>query len=145
MTRRAILLASLAAGLRADSADDVWDLVASAARALVEATALPPPNRGTARAFLSFFDPKMAEYETLRANATALIDAADLECTLDPVSNAGDDRTRNLAIDWELRLASNSAEGVIKTRRQEKVKVRAEKLGRKWRIVAIEPVAFFGP
>ena len=79
MTRRSLLLASLAAGLRADSEDDTWELVANAARALVEATALAPPNRGSSVPFLSYFDPKMPGYETLRDNVTALIEQVDLQ------------------------------------------------------------------
>lgn len=144
MTRRALLLASLAARLRADSADDVWELIASAARALSEATALPPPNRGGAGPFLSFFDPRMPGYETLRANVAALIDQADLQSTLDPVDNDGDDRARNLSVDWQLRL-TDPATGVTATRRQEIVKCRVEKQGRKWRIVSLEPLSFFAP
>lgn len=144
MTRRALLLASLAARLRADSADDAWELIASAARALGEATALPPPNRGTAAPFMSYFDPKMPGYETLRTNVTALIERSDLESTLDPVSNDGDDRARDLSVDWQLRII-NAGTGVTSTRREELIKCRVEKQGRKWRIVSLEPQSFFAP
>ena len=144
MTRRALLFASLAAGLRADSADDVWDLIAGAARALTEATALPPPNRGSAAAFLGSFDPKMPDYDTLRANVTALIAQADLQSTLEPVRNEGDDRARDIDVDWQLRITDLST-GITSTRRQGIVKCRVEKQGRKWRIVAIEPLSFFSP
>ena len=144
MTRRALLLASLAQSLRADSADDAWELIASAARALGEATALPPPNRGSAIPFLSYFDRKMPGYETLRNNVTALINQADVQTTIDPVTNEGDDRARNVTVDWELRM-TDLASGVNSTRRQELVKCRVEKQGRKWRIVSLEPVSFFAP
>jgi hypothetical protein len=144
MTRRALLLASLAARLRADSADDAWELIASAARALGEATALPPPNRGSAVPFLSFFDHKMPGYETLRTNVTALIDQADLQTTIDQAGNEGDDRARNVTVDWELRI-TDLATAVNSTRRQELVKCRVEKQGRKWRIVSLEPLSFFAP
>ncbi|SPF51786.1 conserved exported hypothetical protein [Candidatus Sulfopaludibacter sp. SbA4] len=158
MTRRALLLVPVAQAflpvsaflpvllrpLRADSADDAWELVASAARALVEATALPPPSRGNASAFLSFFDPKMPGYETLRTNVTALIEQSDLESTLDPVSNDGDDRTRTLEVDWELRMMDPGT-SVVSARRQERIKCRVEKQGRKWRIVSLEPLSFFAP
>jgi hypothetical protein len=144
MTRRALLVASLAAALRADSADDVWDVIAGAARALTEATALPPPNRGSAAPFLSSFDPKMRDYDTLRAKVTALIAQADLQSTLDPVRNEGDDRARDLDIDWQLRI-TDLATGLTSARRQEIVKCRVEKQGRKWRIVSIQPMSFFSP
>ena len=144
MNRRSLLLASLAAVLRADAEDDTWDLVASAARALVEATALPPPNRGSAAPFLSCFDPKMPNYETLRDYATALIEQADLQSSIDPLRNEGDDRARNLSLDWLLTM-SNPATGIVATRREQEIRCRVEKQGNRWRIVSLEPVAFFAP
>ena len=142
MTRRSLLVASLAAVLRADSEDDTWDLVASAARALVEATALPPPNRGTAAPFLSYFDPKMPGYETLRDNVIALIEQADLQSSIDPLRNEGNDRVREMTLDWLLTM-SDPGSGIVATRREAEIRCRAEKQGKKWRIVSLEPVSFF--
>jgi len=140
----AAAVSSLVSSLRADSADDAWELIASAARALTEATALPPPNRGTAAAFLSFFDKRMKDYETLRSNATALVDQADLQSTLDLVRNEGDDGVRTVEVDWTLRV-SDPATSVVSSQRRQNVKCRVEKQGRKWKIVFLEPIAFFAP
>jgi hypothetical protein len=144
ITRRTILAGALAgcATLRADSADDAFDVVASAARALTEATALAPPNRGGPQIFLSYFDSKMPGFATLRANVTALIAQDDLSCSLDPVANEGDDKRRELEVDWILRLVATST-GIDARERHEKVKVRVEKQGRKWRITSFEPLSFF--
>jgi len=144
MTRRTLLAASLAARLRADSADDAWEVITSAARALTEATSLPPPNRGTAAAFLDYFDRKMSGYETLRANAMALVAQADLRSTIDLVSNEGGDRSREMELDWSLRMV-DPATGITSKNREEHVKCRVEKQGKKWRIVAFEPLALFAP
>jgi hypothetical protein len=144
MTRRALILAALAARLRADSAGQAWELIGSAARALSEATALPPPNRGTAIPFLSFFDSKMPGYETLRTNVTALVNQADLQSTLDLLSNEGDDRARTVEVDWTLRI-TDLATSVTTSQRRERVKCRVEKQVKKWRIVSLEPLAFFAP
>ena len=144
MTRRVLLLASLAAGLRADSEDDTWELVASAARALVEATALAPPNRGSAAPFLSYFDPKMPGYETLRNNVTALIEQVDLHSTIDPLGNEGTDQARQLKLNWLLTM-TDPGTSVISTRREEVIQCRLARQGRKWRIVSLEPVSFFAP
>lgn len=144
MTRRALLLAAVATRLRADSADDVWELLASAARALCEATALEPPNRGNAAPFLSYFDRKMPGYETLRENVTNLVAQADLQASLEPVRNEGDDRARDVDLDWTMRITS-LVQGMTSTERRQVVKCRLEKQGKKWRIVSIAPLAFFAP
>lgn len=148
MTRRAWILAVAASTLvpsaQADSADDAWDVIASAARELSEATALPPPNRGTAVPFLSYFDKGMNGYDTLSRNATALIDQADLQSTLDLVSNEGDDGARSVEVDWTLRLA-DPATSIQTSQRRQNVKCRVKKQGRKWKIVSLDPIAFFAP
>lgn len=143
MTRRSLLVASLAATLRADSEDDTWELVANAARALVEATALTAPYRSSVP-FLSYFDPKMPGYETLRDNVTALIEQVDLQSSIDPVGNDGNDQARNLKLDWLLTM-TDLGSSVISTRREEVIQCRVQKQGRKWRIVSLEPVSFFAP
>ena len=145
MTRRALILGAVAAGVvRADAEDETWELVASAARALVEATALPPPNRGTAVPFLSYFDPKMAGFETLRDSVTALIDQVDLQSTIDPLRNEGNDRAREMTLDWLLTM-SDPGSSIVSTRREAEIRCRVEKQGKKWRIVLLEPVSFFAP
>jgi len=142
MTRRALILGAVAAGVvGADAEDETWELVASAARALVEATALRPPYRSPVP-FLSYFDPKMAGFETLRDNVTALIDQVDLQSTIDPLRNEGNDRAREMTLDWLLTM-SDPGSSIVSTRREAEIRCRVEKQGKKWRIVSLEPVSFF--
>ena len=147
MTRRTLLALPFAMRLRADSARDVWDLVAEAAHELSE---------GNDEAFMGCFDPKMPGYERLRADVAALIREAPppdsqaasqrggLYSSVELVSDQGDDQTRSLEVDWLLDI--RQMEGSIGSiRRQERVKVRAAKTGKKWRIVAFEPETLFAP
>ncbi len=144
MTRRVWLAAAVAPLLRADAADDAWDLVADAVRALSAATGLPPPRGGSAELFLSYFDKKMPGYEQLRADATALVGRYEIQCSVDPIENNGDDRSRELDLDWQLRL-TDPATNIVSTRREKDVKCRVEKQGKKWKIVSFAPERFFAP
>jgi hypothetical protein len=135
MTRRALLLVPLAARLRADSAQDVWDLIASMASAL---------SAGSAIEFLSAIDPAMPGYETLRANVTALVNEADVQSSIEMVEETGDDRSRAVELDWLIRMVDRQDEAVAE-RRQDHVKCRVEKSGKKWRIAWLEPLEFFAP
>jgi hypothetical protein len=145
MTRRTLLALPLALRLRADAASDVWSLIGDAADAL---------SQGSLTGFLDCFDPKMPGYEELRANVTALIaegpdpnrrtDREGIFCSIDLVSEDGDDKSRALELDWILDIRAQTS-GVGSTRRQQRVKARVEKQGKKWRIVALDPIAFFAP
>jgi hypothetical protein len=134
-TRRTLLFAALAAGLRADSADDVWALLSSMASGL---------SAGQPDEFLRAFDPAMPGYGDLKTNLTALLAQADVQSSIELVSNEGDDRSRMVETDWLLRIISRDAvSGSIS--RQEHVKCGFEKQGRRWRTVSLEPLTFFAP
>jgi hypothetical protein len=135
-TRRALLFAALAAArLRADSADEVWELLSSVASDL---------SAGHLGEFLGAFDPAMPGLEDLRNSVTALLGQADVQSSIELVSNEGDGRSRKLEVDWLLRITGHTdVSGSIS--RQEPVKCGFEKQGKRWRIVSIEPLAFFAP
>lgn len=135
MTRRALLLVPLAARLRADSAQQVWDLFTSMASAL---------SAGDATAFLKAFDPAMPGYGTLRAGVTALLSEAQVQSSIELVEEEGDDRSRAVELDWLVHIV-NRQDGAVAARRQERVKCRVEKSGSKWRIASLEPLQFFAP
>jgi hypothetical protein len=147
MTRRTLFALPFALRLRADSARDVWDLLSEAAHQLEE---------GNAPAFLDCFDSKMPGYQEFRADVEALVreapppsptdwnQRAGIYSSIELVSDQGDDQARSLEVDWILDIRqANGAVGA--TRRQERVKIRAAKTIKKWRIVAFEPPAFFAP
>ena len=95
MTRRVLLLAPLAACLRADSEKEVEELIASAASAL---------SAGKPELFLDAFDPAMPEFAKLRYSVIGLTSQADLSCSIEILSNEGDDGVRKLTLDWILRI-----------------------------------------
>jgi hypothetical protein len=136
LSRRALLFGAAATLARAaDPAQDAWEFVTGLAAAL---------ERSNASDFLRACDPAMPSYADLRANVAALVAQADAESAIDPVRNEGDDRSRNLEVDWSLHLTARS-ELLRATDRRSNVKLRIEKRGRVWKAVAIEPVAFFRP
>src|SRR3954451_16284434 len=101
ITRRTALFALCAVpSSAADPAQEVWDVVTTLAAAL---------GRADPGEFLSVCDPALPGYQTLRANLSALVAQADAESAIDPVDNTGDDRVRELVVDWDLRLVEHSA------------------------------------
>ena len=135
MTRRALLLVPLAARLRADSAQQVWDLFTSMASAL---------SAGDASAFLNAFDTAMPGYEALRDGVTALLREAEVQSSIELVEEAGDDGRRTVELDWLVHIVDRQ-DGAVAERRRERVKLRVEKSGKKWRIAALAPLEFFAP
>ena len=135
MTRRALLFATVAAALRADSEYQVRSLFVSLASAL---------SGGRASEFMDAFDPAMPGYQTLRAVIAALLRDFEVQSVIDLLSNAGDDRARSVEADWALRITERSGAAASIQRRQ-KVTCRAEKPARKWRIVSFEPLSLFDP
>ena len=133
MTRRLLFLLPLAACLRADSQHEVVDLITSASTGL---------SAGKPEVFLEAFDAAMPGYEKLSAAVTALVSGAEIECSIEVTSNQGDDASRALELDWILRIDSRER-GAGSVRRQETVKCSLRKTGKKWRIVAFEPLDFF--
>jgi hypothetical protein len=135
MTRRALLLVPFAARLRADSAQQVWDLFTSMASAL---------SAGDASAFLNAFDAAMPGYEELRAGVTALLREAEVQSSIELVEEVGDDGSRSVEVDWMVHIVDRQ-DGAVAERRRERLKCRVEKSGKKWRIASLEPLAFFAP
>ena len=136
MTRRTALFTLCAASaIAAVPAQEVWDVVTVMAAAL---------GTGDAGEFLAMCDPGTPGYALLRANVTALVAQADVESGIDPVQNTGDDRARQIVVDWQLQLVDRSALQRV-TRRREAVTCALAKRRGKWKVISIEPVAFFAP
>jgi hypothetical protein len=137
MIARRLLLAVLAAPLLKgdDPAQEVWDLLAEMAAALVD---------GDAGRFVLAFDPKMPGFQELRAAVSGLLARAEVESTIDPVQNTGDDRRRTLEADWSMRLVDREGARHI-TERRAAIKCGFEKQGKKWKVVSFAPADFFAP
>jgi hypothetical protein len=135
MTRRLLLLLPIAVCLRADSAKEAEDLIASAAGGL---------SAGRPEEFLEAFDPSMPEFEKLRRAVVGLASQADLSCSIEILSNEGDEAARALELDWILGIEDKD-HNLNYTRRQKTVKCEVRKAGRKWRIVSFDPWELFAP
>jgi hypothetical protein len=86
-----------------------------------------------AHAFLNHFDPKMPQYEKLRSEIQDLFGMAqEIGSTIDVITLDGN----KLELDWLLRI--DNAEP-----RRQIVKCQVEKQGKKWTIIALDPVEFF--
>jgi hypothetical protein len=135
-TRRALLLTTfgaVAARLRADSEDQVRELISAMASAL---------TRGSGSEFLAAFDRTMAGFEELRSNVTALLAQAEVQSSVELVSNDGNDRKRTLEADWLLRITGHdNVSGAAN--REKRVKCQFEKQNKGWRIVSFEPLSLF--
>jgi hypothetical protein len=88
------------------------------------------------RAFLDKFDPACSGFAQIREDATDLLTRFEVGTTIDVVTDQGDENKRTLELDWLLTI-----EGV--EQRRKLVKCTIEKRGKKWKIVAFEPVELF--
>jgi len=135
MRRRVFLLASSASALRADPRREIYDFFGALANSLAE---------GNAVQFLHAFDPRMPGYQELAANVTALVLQAEIHSAIEIVDDAGDAGERKVRLDWLLQLTGkqSSANAI---RRQQMVNCRVVKTKRNWRVVSVNPIAFFAP
>jgi hypothetical protein len=114
---------------------DVWDLISESLKSLAE-------ERGAN--FLAAFDPKMPGYDQLRDNVMAMLQQGDIESSVELAASEGDDRRRTLELDWILSLTQHHT-GIEIFQRHQRVKCQVERQGKKWRIVALEPMEFLAP
>jgi hypothetical protein len=139
MTRRRAILAvaavSLAEPLDADDASDIWELLTQAAAAL---------SAGNAPEFMQGFDRSMPGYSMLATNISGLIAAYEVESSIEMLSEEGSSSTRTVELDWYLQLIEQQDE-TNTIRRRDRITCRLMKIGKKWKIVALEPIAFFAP
>src|SRR5690242_19336523 len=84
MTRRALLLASVAVCFAADPARDSAAVIAGLAASL---------TAGNAQEFIAAFDRAMPGYDKLRANIAALVQVGETQSYVDVVKNEGDDKS----------------------------------------------------
>ena len=84
-----------------------------------------------------------AVVESRAIDQRAISRQAEVQSSIEVVENEGDDRRRSLELDWILRIRREQE--ATPGRRQQRVKCRVEKSGKKWRIIALEPLEFFAP
>lgn len=135
ISRRACLFAAAALALRADDESDVWDLLTSEASALSE---------GNAITFMAGFDRSMPGYQTLETNIKALLNDAQVQSSIELLTQEETNGTRMVKLDWFLQIVEQQ-DSLGLTRRREVVQCRLAKQKKKWRITSIEPLSFFAP
>ena len=135
MTRRALWMIPFAVCLDAEPSQEVLELFTGMAASL---------SAGDAREFLGAFDKTMPGYSKLRENVTALAAAGYIESSVDVVREEGDAQRRTVEVSWRLRIR-RAAEATASAPREAKLTCKLEKRGKKWRIVAMEPIAYFAP
>ena len=129
MTRRTLLSISVAVCLRADADDDIANI-----KALVN-TAAEALRNHEEKQFLGAFDPAMKGYKELAANVHGLLRDADVEASIEISSDY---------MNWTLDITAHDL-SAGSTRRQAKVRYRAERSGGKLRMASFEPVSLFAP
>jgi len=122
------------AALTADAHDDVIDLFASMAAALSE---INVPQ------FMDAFDKDMPDYDKLRSGVTALVNQAEVSSSVEPLTDEGDNNRRTVEFDWYLEIRSLLPDGPL-VRRREVVHCELRKEKKRWKIVALKPIEFFG-
>lgn len=137
MTRRKTFLLMMAAVrfLPADEADDIRDFFGQLESALSE---------GNADQFMKGFDRAMPGYEMLAVNVAALLQHADVQSSIEVLSDEGTATSRMLELDWFLQLMEVQAAGGS-TRRREQVHCTLARQGKKWRITSLVPLSLFAP
>jgi hypothetical protein len=143
MMRRAFWLLPIAVCLAADPAQEVLDLFTSLAASL---------SANNASEFMSAFDRRMPGYEKLQGYVNALVGPKlpddtfliNTENYVDVVSDEGDAQHRTVELNWRMRI-KHKIDGTAQVSREQKLKCTLEKSGKKWKIVAMEPIEYFKP
>jgi hypothetical protein len=120
-----LLAAALAFGV--EPPKDVGEFFRTAVEALADKDAA---------AFLDHFDRNMPGYADFRDDMTALLDRSEVVSTVAFVTDDGDTARRVLQLDWDVQIDQDR-------RRRQIVKCTIERQGKKWKIVAFDPLDLF--
>ncbi len=132
-TGRRSFLALLGVALRAETSDELRDIVAQMA------TSLSAANES---AFFHQIDKKMPGYNRLREQLIGLMGYAELSSSVDIRSSSGDEQKQTAKLDWYMSLKSR-VEQTVTAQRRETLTFDFEKRGKRWMVTRIEPQDFF--
>jgi hypothetical protein len=133
--RRLAFLVLIAAPALADTRQDVIDLFGAIAAALSE---------GDPEVFVRAVDLSMPGFAGFAANVRALAAQNDLSSSIGIDKQEGSDAVQVVELDWLLEIRGKDQNHIFE-RRQSTVKCRLERRGKKWRVVSLDPPAFFAP
>ena len=86
--------------------------------------------------FLEHFDKSMRGYEEFSSQIGSMLGAGEVSTTIDFINTQGNDRKRELDLDWLLLCEGESPKRAV-------IKCTIEKRGKKWKITALAPIEFF--
>jgi hypothetical protein len=78
----------------------------------------------------------------LAANVSGLLAEYEVHSSIELLSEEGSGSTQTVDLDWFLELVEQQDETNV-ARRRDRVTCRLTKTGKKWKVVALEPIAFF--
>ncbi len=97
-------------------------------------------SEGNAVAAMDTFDKNAPGYNTISANVFAMVAQAEISCTIDPIQQTG----QVIEVDWFLKLNSKADEGPTE-RRQMRVNLTIQQVGKHWKITRIDPPSILDP
>lgn len=100
-------------------------------------------EEGNAPRFLAQVDrDRCPEYAALENNVVALLAQNAVGSSIGVIEQTRHGETYDLKLDWLLHLRPAGGDGPAERRRQD-VRCRIERRGKRWKVTALEPVAFF--
>jgi hypothetical protein len=97
-------------------------------------------GQGNGPGAMDAFDKNMPNYQTISNNVFAMVSQADVTCSIDPTEQKGN----VIEVDWFLKLNSKADQGPTE-RRQMTVKLTIDKVGKHYKIKAIDPPSILDP
>jgi hypothetical protein len=136
--RRRLLLVLLVSVVRLRAADPARDSASVITGLAASLTA------GNVQEFMAPFDPAMPGLDRLRAGVAALATQGETQSFIELTKNEGDEHARTLELTWELRIL-RTGDATISSRREVTVTCKLELRGKRWRIIAFQPIDFLIP
>ncbi len=98
---------------------------------------------GRAARFLAQIDrQRVARYAALQPNVVALLAQNEVASSIELLEEKPDGEAYDLKLDWRLEMRPAGSLGRLVARR-EQVRCRVARVGKRWNVVALEPVEFF--
>lgn len=127
---------------RAAAHDDVMQVISKMAAALTGESGVEGARSGNVAEFMSAISRSMPDYDTLKANVTALAHDSEVSSSVEPLTEEQLGDTYTIDLDWLLQIRSLEQDGPL-VRRREVVHCELRKEKKHWKIIALKPVSFF--
>jgi hypothetical protein len=101
-------------------------------------------SESNAAAFLKPIDRAMKDYQKLESYIVALTAQAEVQSSIEFLTDEGDEQARTVGLDWFLELRSRQATGPLE-RRRERVTCQLARVKKSWKIKSLDPVELFRP